>query len=475
MQWREQLVPTPMRRVAIVAPDTHLRRVLVEVADAGVFEADMNGDGDRDGDHDPVVALAERLRADSDTDVAPRLSEQAIDVDELESVDDPGLVLGEAALRRRIHAASHLHRCAVLPGWTTERAVDPLQDRLAPHGGAVAPIPLRRGQTTPTAHDASAVGDAFRPLVDTYGTVPSRDLDPTLFAAIAYMVMFGMMFGDVAHGLAIVVLGVVAAFERSERWRTLHTVAAFLIGAGGAAMAFGLLYGDAFGPTGLVPTLWIRPLDDPETLLVAGLVLGACLLAATFVIAIVDRWRESGLRGALYDASGVAGAVLFAGAATFVAGAATGVGWLQVIAAAIAGVGALLTFVGLVVKAGPGGAGVAEAGVEMFDTVLRMGSNVVSFTRLAAFGLTHAVITEVVWDGTVALWNRETVLAFVAAVALFTAGNIAAFALGALVAAIQALRLEYYEMFSRLFTDQGRPFRPWHVPTNRLESPCTPG
>jgi V/A-type H+-transporting ATPase subunit I len=39
-----------------------------------------------------------------------------------------------------------------------------------------------------------------------------------------------------------------------------------------------------------------------------------------------------------------------------------------------------------------------------------------------------------------------------------------AFSLEALVAAIQALRLEYYELFSRVFVSRGRPFRPWHVP-----------
>jgi V/A-type H+-transporting ATPase subunit I len=26
------------------------------------------------------------------------------------------------------------------------------------------------------------------------------------------------------------------------------------------------------------------------------------------------------------------------------------------------------------------------------------------------------------------------------------------------------LRLEYYELFSRVFQGEGRPFRPWHVP-----------
>jgi V/A-type H+-transporting ATPase subunit I len=131
--------------------------------------------------------------------------------------------------------------------------------------------------------------------------------------------------------------------------------------------------------------------------------------------------------------------------------------------------GTSLVFVGLFVGAGSRAAGIAEAVIELFDTLLRLGSNVVSFTRLAAFGLTHAVITAVVWDGTTALWHRSSWLMTAGAIVLFVVGNVAAFALGALVAAIQALRLEYYELFSRLFASSGRPFTPWHVPVQRSE------
>ncbi|MGO4430740.1 hypothetical protein AB4Z54_71220, partial [Streptomyces sp. MCAF7] len=73
--------------------------------------------------------------------------------------------------------------------------------------------------------------------------------------------------------------------------------------------------------------------------------------------------------------------------------------------------------------------------------VLRIGSNVISFARLAAFGLTHAALAAVVWQGTTAL-ARMGGVALVAAVALFVVGNALAFALEALVAGVQALRLE---------------------------------
>jgi V/A-type H+-transporting ATPase subunit I len=73
------------------------------------------------------------------------------------------------------------------------------------------------------------------------------------------------------------------------------------------------------------------------------------------------------------------------------------------------------------------------------------------------------VIAQVVWDGTTALVGRGWAY-LPLAVLLFAAGNVLAFTLEAVVAAVQALRLEYYELFSRVFDSSGRAFRPWHVP-----------
>jgi V/A-type H+-transporting ATPase subunit I len=225
-----------------------------------------------------------------------------------------------------------------------------------------------------------------------------------------------------------------------------------------------------------VPVLWLDPLEEPVTLLLAAVAVGAVLLAAAYALGTVNRWREGGWRLALYAPSGVAGAAVFLGL-----GLAAGgwwLGWAWPVAAAgpaLAAGGLVLAFAGFMGEAGGGGAGAAQAAVELFDLVVRLGSNVVSFARLAAFGLTHAALGAVVWESATALWDGGAV-AGAAAVVVFVAGNALAFSLEALVAAVQALRLEYYELFSRVFQGQGRPFRPWHVPiVSEDEVPCQSG
>ncbi|GAA4612037.1 hypothetical protein GCM10023195_51340 [Actinoallomurus liliacearum] len=90
------------------------------------------------------------------------------------------------------------------------------------------------------------------------------------------------------------------------------------------------------------------------------------------------------------------------------------------------------------------------------DRPAEQGSNVASFARLAAFGLAHAAIGLVVWNATRAVWQLPSAGA-VAAVVVFTVGNLLAFVLEGVVVAVQALRLEYYEPVLRgVFTTAER-------------------
>lgn len=75
-----------------------------------------------------------------------------------------------------------------------------------------------------------------------------------------------------------------------------------------------------------------------------------------------------------------------------------------------------------------------------------------------------------IWQAATGLWANGA-LGVVGAIVVFVAGNALAFALEGLVAAIQALRLEYYELFSRVFDGEGWPFRPWHIPLDTMEVP----
>jgi len=464
LSWPDLPVPARMRRVALVAPYDALRDVLVRVAETAAVElGPPAGETAATDGAPPDGEAARRLRGSGHPAPGAALSATRPDLDSLERAGRYDLLAGEAQLEA--YAAGVVRRpgaCA-LAGWMPADRVDALAARLAEAGGAVVPLPYPRGAEPPTLLAGRPTRRALSPLVQTYGTVPYADIDPTWLAWASYVLMFGMMFGDVGEGLALVAVAV-ALRAGWPRWaRRFRQAWLFVAGAGVAATGFGVLYGEFFGPTGMVPAVWLDPLDRPVTLLVAAAGVGALMLACAYALGTVNRWREGGWAAALYAPSGVAGTALYLGAGLI------GAGWylrqdvMLGAGALVAVAGLALAAAGFVAGAGGGGAGWTQAVVELFDLVIRIGSNLVSFTRLAAFGLVHAALGLLVWQGTQALWGKGGA-ASVAAVVVFAAGTALAFGLEALVAAVQALRLEYYELFSRVFVTQGRPFTPWHVP-----------
>ncbi|MGA2393501.1 MAG: V-type ATPase 116kDa subunit family protein [Candidatus Lustribacter sp.] len=408
--------PARMERVAIVAPVSRMTAVLGAVAAAGVVEPDI------------------LLSASGGTIAGASL----------ESVSASAVTHGSVA---------------AVAGWSPAAAIDPLAAQLAPLGGGVVTLPVPPGAEPPTLVRG---GSAFQPLVDVYATIPYADVNPSLFAGLAYILMFGMMFGDVGHGALLLAGGIWMWRAPSGPLARYRKAAPFVAGAGLTSMAFGVAYGEAFGPTGLVRALWLEPLSQPVTLIVAAIGVGAVLLAISYGLGSANRWREGGPAFALLALSGFAGSALYLGFALIAAGwfARSGALTTAGIVASIGG--AVLGYAGLYAQSGGHAAGALEAGVEVFDAVIRLGANTVSFARLAAFGLTHAAIGGIVWSGTTALAGRGGGW-FALAALVFVLGNALAFTLEALVAGIQALRLDYYELFSRIFISTGRAFAPWHL------------
>jgi V/A-type H+/Na+-transporting ATPase subunit I len=469
MSWLDSVLPARMKRVALVAADQSLRDVLVRVADAGAVEIGLPGGepsarGPAAGEPTAAGEAARRLRHAGQPVTGALLSASPLEFDAVEEAGRYDLLAGEAQLEAYAASAVRRSGAVALAGWIPAGRVAAVAASVAEAGGAVVPLPYPPGVQPPTLVTGRPLRRSLSPLVQTYGTVPYTDVDPVRLAWITYVLMFGMMFGDAGEG--VVLLGVAAALRAGwPGWsRRFAPAWPFVAGAGAAATAFGLLYGECFGPTGLVPVLWINPLDHALTLLLVAMGIGAVLLAGAYALGTINRWREGGWPAALYAQSGVAGATVFLGLGVMAAGWYFHHGVLLAVGGFVALAGLALAAAGFLAEAGGGGAGRIQAAVEVFDLVVRLGSNVVSFTRLAAFGLTHAALGLLVWEGTRALWHRGGLFA-AAAVVVFAAGTALAFTLEALVAAIQALRLEYYELFSRVFVTQGRPFRPWHVPT----------
>lgn len=323
----------------------------------------------------------------------------------------------------------------------------------------------------PTALSNPAPLRPFEGLTRTYGLPDYWDLDPTPLAALLFLLMFGAMFGDVGQGAALAALGLALAGGRIVAGQ--RDLGRVLVGCGISAMVFGLLYGSVFGYEELIPALWFRPLDNPLLLVAVAVAFGIVVISIGLVLGLASAWRRRDPASLFLGQSGMLGLWLYWGLVVVAMLAVIEPGrlspWMLVL---LVGAPLLLFLLRRPIADSLGwieaeeGASAIQAGVEAFDLVIRFTSNTISFLRVGAFALAHIGLGLTVF--VLAELVRSLPLA---SVAILVLGNVITIALEGLIVGIQALRLEYYEFFTKFLRGGGVAYRPFALGRQGTESP----
>ena len=289
----------------------------------------------------------------------------------------------------------------------------------------------------------------FSILVQQYGVPRFGEFDPTILFAITFAGMFGMMFGDVGHGAVILVAGILLR-------RRLHSFTYLFVLAGASAMLFGWLYGSVFGVEHWLHPLWIAPMSDPIYMLTVALGWGVAFLTLGSAIAIVNRLFSGDQAGAFFGPGGVLPLILYFALLGGLINLAQGNDFPIVATAVI-----IISLTMLIAyqwhsSDAPYGERVMITIIETYEIINGYATSSLSFLRVAAFSLNHVALSLAVFTladtmGTVGHWI------------VIILGNIFVIVLEGFIVAIQTLRLEYYEGFSRYFYGDGKPFKPLRV------------
>ncbi|MGF6990563.1 V/A-type H+-transporting ATPase subunit I [Lachnospiraceae bacterium PM6-15] len=309
----------------------------------------------------------------------------------------------------------------------------------------------------------------FEMFIKMYGMPDEKEMDPTIFVALTYTLIFGAMFGDVGQGALLFIIGGILYLTKKMNLAGIISIAGLF------SMFFGFMFGSVFGFENIIHAKWMRPVEamtklpfvgQLNTIFIIAIAFGMALNLLVMVFQIINSIRAKDTENIWFSPNGIAGFIFYGMIIVTVVLFFTGHKTPgNVLLAIFLGIpilvfifkepltnlvernhkkieeGKIMFFV--------------QAFFEIFETMLSYFSNTLSYVRIGAFAVSHAAIMEVVLmlagaDKGQISWP------------VIIIGNIIVIGIEGLIVGIQVLRLEYYEMFSRFYKGTGREFKPFN-------------
>ncbi|MGP1520982.1 MAG: V-type ATP synthase subunit I [Treponema sp.] len=341
-------------------------------------------------------------------------------------------------------------------------------------------------EKVPVSYKHNRVIKSFERMVFSYGVPLYGNIDPTPIVAVLFTLLFGIMFGDLGQGMVIFSVGIFLYFSKTQLIKDWKKFSFIFMGMGMSSMIMGLLTGEFFtNHTLLIPFsrtvtgFFGKPEDHilhlmPESGAILKLMyffgftmfIGFIINSLGIIINIINNIKLRRIERVLLGKTGLVGLSFFWYVAFMVLRIIFIKNQVYMFDSIFIAITILLIFLGeplerIITKESPifeNGifAGFIQGFVEILELLSTFISNSVSFLRVGAFALSHAVLSFIVFKLTDLVGGYFSMGLLVSII-----GNAIIILLESLIVSIQVIRLQYYEFFSKFFTETGVEFKPF--------------
>ena len=375
-----------------------------------------------------------------------------------------------------INELEHTRHVFVITGYIPEEDCDKLTklcDRVATcyveyeDAGDDAPVKLKNNRFARPAQG----------ILTMYAAPSHADIDPTPLLAFFFYFFFGMMFSDAGYGLLMVVaIGIVLkVFKPDEKMRNNLKLFQY---CGVSTFFWGLIFGSIFGDapvalynlfTGskltmaqLLPWPTLDPQKDALLLMVISIAFGLVHILVGMGCKFYVCFKEKRYAEAFFDTG--LWMLMLIGFGVLAAGMAFG----QTLVYIGAGI-AIACAVGLVLTQGRGkkGFGKVIGGLASLYDITSYVSDLLSYSRLLALGLTTGVMAQVF--NMLATMFGTSVVGIIFLVVIMLVGHAINIGLNALGSYVHTMRLQYVEMFSKFYEGGGKEFEPFSLQSKYIK------
>jgi V/A-type H+/Na+-transporting ATPase subunit I len=325
----------------------------------------------------------------------------------------------------------------------------------------------------------------FEFFIRFYSLPQATEWDPTLVFSIVFPIFFGLMLGDWGYGLVILLISVwmIRGFPGARFLpkfgrnfvkmimgpKGMQQLAYALLP--GCALAIGIgLYTDEFFGYPLLHQLFGYLGHDPASttnvpilLLLAGFI-GLGMVVLGYLMGALKEYFHHHPRGVVAKSGGVllAFGIAFFGLAVIHRTTSLSADPIVALWYALIGAGLVMLLAGEGLQMGMMG-------------LIEVVSHILSYTRLVGILLASVILALVINTIAGGLVHGGTIVGIVAGLAILVIGQSFNVIIGVFEPGIQGARLIFVEYFSKFYSGNGKPFRPFGAPRTYTVSPLEPG
>lgn len=357
----------------------------------------------------------------------------------------------------------------LLTGWVPVSKEEMLENKLAEFDCSYMLEEPADDEKVPVQLKNNGFASPFESVLGLYSYPDYKGIDPTFVMSIFYFLIFGLIMQDVVYG-AILLFGCKAMIKilHAKEGSGLYKMLNMFSICGISTIVCGVLFGGYFGdfPSAVARNMFgielpelavaFNPVTNPMPYLILSLGIGVVHLVAGMLVKAYMLIKEGKALDALFDIG--FWLVLFAGIGLLFVSADIGK-WV-----AIAGA------LGLILTQGRAEKNIIMKflkGVMSLYDIINYISDLLSYSRIMALGLSGAIIAQVV--NTIGTLGGPSVVGILVLLLATLLGHTLNLALNVLGAFVHTARLQYIEFLGKFYVDGGEPFKPERVKTKYTE------
>lgn len=144
----------------------------------------------------------------------------------------------------------------------------------------------------PTMLSNPQIMKPFETLVKRYGFPSYYEIDPTCVMFITFPIIFGLMYGDVGHGIVLFLLSTLILFsgKRLKMLESLKEFTPILTTCALYSVFFGFIYGEFLGMR--FNPIWMNPADNIVFFLMFSVYIGVAHMALGFLLSAINHYAN---------------------------------------------------------------------------------------------------------------------------------------------------------------------------------------